>query len=629
MPILMGMCGERCLRLLSVGLGLALAGWTALRERVVLPDRTKSVAVLLSEAVRGRSDELTLRFRDLLVYELRQVPWFEVSDREMVEEDIARFHGDDPVRHLVSFHAVVWVGEGTNGGLRVAVHFPRTRQRPTVRTFVLRDVGGAVRAAALVRSNLAFRMPLSGDVLEVRGRRVVANLGASAGVGRGSYWVAFRSNLRPVAVLRVDRVHGLASEMTVTRWEEGVMEGDALMPAEPDILAHYASRRVVVDGRTNLTVATGRAVAGVVSRTMRVWFSPHDDAFVAWDGVTLLFFDPPRRRSVVLARGVWVDRVAWRPGTHTVAYGSGGDLWVHEAERGRRWRLVVEGETGPVFRPAETVFGVTNRHEVLDFVWDEHGGRSAFFLAGRGLFMAEGWPIRGAAKVVPGLHPESAMVRLAFGSEGDSLWAKAADLSGGAMTVFRLGLEDGGVKVWRGCVPHARFVVPPDGDGVLELRVDDEGRTNLWRLSGWGEALLRTNQAAMPSFAAGMDAGLVVGGRRLRVWRNGGALRDAGWRIVREAFFFPATSRVVVSGFVADSNRDGVVDWKDDGEVFVARPTDGRKGERLVGHCEEFYGFTATGRYLVYRRGDRLYWAEVGGQGSVLMREPVAGSRTR
>lgn len=624
--ILRGMSGKRSL---LVVLFLAVAAWTPLRERIVTPDPVKSVAVLVSEEVRGRNDDLTAGFRDLVAYELRQVPWFEVADREVLEDAVERFHRDDPARHLLSFHVVVWIGGGTNGGLTVTSHFPRTGHRESVRRFRFRDRREMERAASGVREELARRLPLSGEVLEVRGGRVVVNLGAESGVREGSYWVAFRSNLRPVAVLRLDRLHGRASEMVVTRREERVSEGDAVMPADPDVLSHYHSRRVQVDGRTNLTVATAVVVPDIMGRTMKVWRSPHDDAFTVWDGRTLLFFHPVRKRSVVLARGGWVERLVWRPGTHTVAYGAGPDLWVHDTDRGRRWRLVAKDDATPVFKPVETVFDVTNRREVLDFVWDEDGSRFAFFLAGKGLFLTEGVPGTAAVRSVPGIHPEAAGVSLLFGSEGDSLWVRTANHFDRWATVVRLGLQEGTASVWEDCVGREGIVAPPDGDGVLAHRVDEEGRTNLWRLSGWGAAVMRQAMAAMPTLSSGMDAGFAVRGWRLSGWGDGGGPEEAPWRPVRSAEFFPATSRLAVSGFVADSNRDGVVDWKDNGEVFLTRPAEWRKAERLVEHCDEFYGFTATGRYAVYRKGDRLYWAEVRNQGSVLTRAPVAGSRTR
>jgi hypothetical protein len=597
----------------ALAAGLASAGFLPLKDRLVIPAAVKTIAVYPSDELIGRGDDLTSAFRDRLQYDLRQIPWFDVADRDELNDAIARFHAEDPVPYLLSFHALVSMDRSTNGGIRVKVLFPYAERRDES-VFRIRDAAGLDSALASVRELLTKRLPLSGEILEVRSlpgsvKKVIVNIGANYDVHQDALFVAFRSNIRPVGVVRIDSVLGLASEAVVLSEADLLSPGDAVLPATPDVLSHLNSRFVTVDGRESVTVSTAVRIPALKSRFARVFPSDFDDAFVAVDEQSVLFIDPVHRRSVVLCRDVRIDHLIWKPGTHTVAYSAGPDLWIHDADRDIRIRLVMT-PSGPTFPSFNRVFNPTNRAEVLDFAWDAHDSRFAFFLRDQGLFLTRDF--RTVSQLsVPRLYPGTERLSLAFRPDDEALWIKTPNNFDNLASVFLVELSSGRLlRSWENVPDKPGLTLPSDKDGLIELLIDAYGRTNLCRLDERGDRMIRPNFHEQIVCSDGMSvflSGPVDGS--FGIFRSEvGRESRTPWKLLRQACFMGGSDRLAVSGFMSDTDKDGVIDWRDKSPVITTVPGEWKKGEVLAVDCDEFEGFSATGRIMFYRKGDRLFY---------------------
>ncbi len=580
-----------------------------LREYQISPTTIKKVGIYQTVPVKGKSADLFFEFQKRLTLELQSTFWFDVYDYERIMETITQFSKDDPPKFLYSLDALIIVDVKTNGTLHVGVNFPA---RMTIKDFEfkLRKQSDLDKYLGLIRTELEKRLYLSGEIISLRPEnRAIINLGKNFNIQKRDLFISFRSNTYPSAILKVEHVNDLTSIVKILWQQENILETDTVVPANPDLLKNLKSKYTSIDIRNKLMISNPTRVPSIDNTFVSFLPQVHKNAFIISDSANTFYFNLDNDRQYMLEKNRYIDKMKWRPNAEQTAYSVSNSLVIYDIAR--QTKLLLQQFPEPAFIISQLIFDTKTPGKILDFIWDNHGKNFVFFVQGAGLFLTQDF--KNISKIeIPTLYKDSKTVQLGFSGNDETLYIKTPNNFNSLSTIHSYEIGTGSVKRLPSIRSKNNFLAAPDYDGIYDYVIDDLGYTNLSRITEETNATLLKGYKHDPLFSPDGTWFLYKSKRFIRQYDTIHRIDNTTRLTQTEAYyFFPASDIIVAIGFLKDTNKDKIINWKDNKQIFLYDP-DGRKVLRiLVEDADELLGIMNTGDYLFYRKAKSVYYKKL------------------
>ena len=587
----------------------SLSAYLELKDYQITPTTIKKVGIYQTVPAKGKAADLFFEFQKRLTLELQSTFWFDVYDYERITETITKFNKDDPTRFLYTLDALITAAVTTNGALHIRVNFP-TRLVLKDFEFKLKKQSDLNKYLGLIRSELEKRLYLSGEIISLRPEnRAVINLGRNFNIQKGEIFVSFRSNAHPSAILKVEQVNDLTSVTKLLWQQENIFENDTVAPANPDLLKNLKSKYTAVDIRNKINVSAATRILSIDNTFVSFLPLIHRNAFIISDSANTFYFDLDKNRQYMLEKNKHIDKMRWRPNSEQTAYSFSNTLVVYDIAR--QTKLLLQQSPQPSFIISQLVFATKTEGGILDFTWDNHGKNFVFFIRGLGLFITPDF--KNISKIdIPTLYKDVGSVQLEFSGNDETLYIKTPNNFDTFSSIHSYDIASGSVKRLSSVRNQNSFLSAPDYDGIFDYLIDDLGRTNCDRITAETNIPISANYHHQAIFSPDGTQVFFKSGRFVKHFNPVSRMENTTKLSQVEAYrYFPASGMVVAIGFLKDTNKDSIINWKDNKQIFLFNPSTGKTGKILVEDADELLGVMNTGEYIFYRKAKSVYYKKI------------------
>ncbi|GEM_PF-4395861 len=592
-----------------VTMAFPLQAYLELKDYIITPETIKKIGIYHTGNGNPKSMDLFFEFQNRIILELQNTPWFDVYSYDRIVEYSSRFYKDDPTRFLFSLDAILIADMSSNNNLLIKAHFPRLQKQSSVFEENLNSKKSLDVLMDNLSTTLRKRLALSGEILSMKdGTSVLVNLGRNFNISKNELFISFTSNSMPSGVLKVVEVNDLSLKAEILWQQEKISPGDSVLKSTPELLLNLKSKHTKTDIRKKITLSGPTRIPSLESQKVSFFPHPSLNAFIISDKANTFFMNLDNNQTMMIEKDRIIKNAKWKPGTLQAAYVVSNTLFLYDMSRVSK--LLLKQNPEPSFIQTQLVYDTAHQSEILDFCWDMHGKNLAFFIKGKGLFLTA--DLKEIKKIdIPTVYKDTSSAQILFSSDGRTVHIKTPNHFDRMATIHSYNLDSEEVRRIKSVRSQNSMINSENHDGILDYLIDDRGRTNLCNITG------KSNETLFQGFK---KKGILSPDNSLHISRDRRVLTysltnhlETSTQLtqIEQMAFFPASRKLVCHGFLKDTNKDKVIDWKDNKSIFLFEPRTSSVEAILVEDADEFMGIANTGEYIFYRTGKSVFYRRI------------------
>lgn len=584
---------------------LKLFAYIPLSNYIISPTTVKKIGIYKFQKFSSKENNLFLEFQNDLLYELESITYFDVYDYERMFNQISTYYKNNPFEFLNSFDALA-IGEiRSNQNLYIKIYFPKvTDQREF--SFKLEDEYDKTFILQLIKRELEKKLVFSGEIIDnTDSHKTIINLGKNFNLKPNQLFVSFKENRNVNAVLKVNQVNNLTSLCSVIFQDFPLSSGDTVTYLAPDFLENLHSKNVKTDINSKIYLTNIRKVWGVSGKNVFISSAPYENSFLISDKKRTYFRNLDSHKSKVLEKNVQIEQAEWNQRNKKVAYSFDKNLVIYFINENKRLYYL-----NGIFTPSSHVYDKKNVNPILNFKWSFDGKTFVFFIRNQGLYITSDFK-KIQTLNLPNFYNDVSRIQLAFSGNDEALYIKYPHNFDNYYTLLYYDLLNNSVTTVTKQLIKGTFQITKDYTGILDYEYQGN-KTNRIEIQKTNSLVIKPNFSKYLQTSANNQISFNIKNKHLFLFdTNINYLPQPNFPIINQASFFPAFEKMFIVGFLKDSNKDNVINWKDNNGLYLYNSLLNTVETNLLKDIDELMEVTPSGQYLFYRKGSVIFSAQI------------------
>jgi len=584
---------------------LNLFAYTSLSDYIISPTTVKKIGIYKFQKFASQNNNLFLEFQNDLIYELESVSYFDVYDYDKMFNQISTYYKNNPFDFLNSFDALA-IGEiRSNQNLYIKIYFPKaTDQREF--SFKLENEYDKTFILQLIKKELEKKLVFSGEIIDsADSHKIIINLGKNFNIKPNQLFVSFKDNHNVNAILNVNQVNNLTSLCSVVFQDSPLSSADTVTYLSPDFLKNLHSKNVTIDMNSKISLTNKRKVWGISGKNVFISSSPYENNYLISDEKRFYFRNLDSHKSKELEQNVLIKQVEWNPRNKTLAYSFDKNLVIYFISENKKLYYI-----NGIFTPYSRIYDKKNVNLVLDFKWAFDGKTFVFFIKNQGLYITSDF--KKIKKLdLPNFYNDVSKIQLSFSGNNDALYIKYPNNFDDSYTILYYTLSNNSITEISKQIINGSFQMSKDYTGILDYEYKGN-KTNLIKIEKTNSLIIKSKFLGPLHTSANNQISFNIKNKHLFLFDNNiNYLPQPNFPIVNQASFFLSSEKMLVVGFLKDSNKDNVINWKDNNGLYLYNPLINTVETNLLEDIDELMAVTPSGQYIFYRKGSDLFSAQI------------------
>jgi len=595
----------RIIGLLIILANLNLFAYTSLSDYIISPTTVKKIGIYKFQKFASNDNNLFLEFQNDLIYELESVFYFDVYDYNKMFNQISTYYKNNPFEFLNSFDALA-IGEiRSNQNLYIKIYLPKaTDQREFF--FKLEDKYDKTFILQLIKKELEKKLVFSGEIIDsTDSHKTIINLGENFNIKPNQLFVSFKDNRNVNTVLKVNQVNNLTSLCSILFQDLPLSSGDTVTYLTPDFLKNLHSKNIKTDINSKISLTNVTKVWGVSGKNIFISSSPYENNCLISDKKRTFLRNLDSHKSKVLEQNVLLNQVEWNQRNKTLAYSFDKNLVVYFINENKKFYYI-----NGVFTPSSRVYDKKNVNLILDFKWSFDGKTFVFFIKNQGLYITSDF--KKIKKLdLPNFYNDVSKIQLSFSGDNEALYIKYPNNFDDYYTILYYNLLNNSITESSKQIIKGTFQMSKDYTGILDYEYKGN-KTNWIKIQKTNSLIIKPKFSDPLHTSANNQISFNIKNKHLFLFDNNiNYLTQPNFPIVNQTSFFPSSEKMLIVGFLKDSNKDNVINWKDNNGLYLYNPLLNTVETNLLKDIDELMEVTPSGQYIFYRKGSDLFSAQI------------------